>query len=261
MLISCPNCETQFAVPESALGQKGRTLKCARCGHKWFQTAPEPADEPSADGLLPGFENFSFGGGEPEPETSDQAAAIAPGDTTDFDLDDAPKRDPIPEALKGQSARHGEAPRRNRGAAVLWTLALLLLLGGAGFAAFVFQERLVQMWPALGEHLERVGLRREVVGAGLAFRNANSERIVQGEKEVLIVRGVIANVTEKALDLPSLRLALYDNETLVQDKVVRPPVDGLDPGETSSFRIVVEQPHPMATRFEVTFVDQIAATK
>lgn len=277
MLISCPNCETQFAVPESALGPKGRTLKCARCGHKWFQAPPPPEAEPEsaaeeeAGGMLPGFENFAFG------DAAATEAAAAPPDLpapapapprsaaeiVDFDLDEAPRREPIPEALKGDSARRGgEPPRRGRGAALLWTVALLLLLvGGGGFAAFVFQERLVALWPGLAEPLRELGLRREVVGAGLAFRNSSSERLVQGEKEVLVVRGIIANVTEEPRDVPSLRLALYDNETLVQDKLVRPPVDGLDPGATSSFRIVLDQPHPMATRFEVTFVDQFAAAK
>ncbi|MQX35812.1 DUF3426 domain-containing protein [Roseospira navarrensis] len=44
MKIPCPNCGTRFSVPDRALGQTGRTLKCARCGHKWHQH-PAPGTE------------------------------------------------------------------------------------------------------------------------------------------------------------------------------------------------------------------------
>ncbi|HCR85950.1 MAG TPA: hypothetical protein DIV86_04660, partial [Alphaproteobacteria bacterium] len=37
MLISCPNCKTSFALPAKALGINGRTLKCSKCSHTWFQ--------------------------------------------------------------------------------------------------------------------------------------------------------------------------------------------------------------------------------
>ncbi|MBX9634704.1 MAG: zinc-ribbon domain-containing protein, partial [Magnetospirillum sp.] len=45
MLISCPNCSTNFSVPDKALAPNGRTLKCAKCGHKWFQVASRPEDD------------------------------------------------------------------------------------------------------------------------------------------------------------------------------------------------------------------------
>lgn len=263
MLISCPNCDTQFAVPEAALGATGRMLKCARCGHKWFQPAPLPpqaAEDHGADGLLPGFENFSFGSDSAAPDAA--TATVAAGDASDFDLDDEPEpeREPIPEALKGDSARRGsDQPQRGRGVGLLWILALLLLLaGGGGYAAFVFQNRLVEFWPAAADYLETIGLRREVIGAGLDLRKLNAERLVQGDAEVLVVRGIVANVTDQPREVPAMRLALYDEQTLLQEKVEPPPVDGLDPGATTSFRIVIEQLHPMVTRFEVSFADQFA---
>ncbi|CCG41759.1 zinc-ribbon domain-containing protein [Magnetospirillum molischianum] len=37
MLITCPNCGTNFSIPDAALGTEGRKLKCAKCEHKWFQ--------------------------------------------------------------------------------------------------------------------------------------------------------------------------------------------------------------------------------
>ena len=39
MRITCPNCTAGFEIPTELLGRKGRSLKCATCGHSWFQAA------------------------------------------------------------------------------------------------------------------------------------------------------------------------------------------------------------------------------
>lgn len=39
MRITCPNCTAGFEIPTQLLGRKGRSLKCAKCGHSWFQAA------------------------------------------------------------------------------------------------------------------------------------------------------------------------------------------------------------------------------
>ena len=39
MRITCPSCTSHFEIPTALLGKKGRALKCASCGHSWYQTA------------------------------------------------------------------------------------------------------------------------------------------------------------------------------------------------------------------------------
>ncbi|PZQ51906.1 MJ0042-type zinc finger domain-containing protein [Novosphingobium sp. TCA1] len=43
MIIACPACSTRYAVPDSAIGMDGRTVRCAKCRHSWFQEGPEAA--------------------------------------------------------------------------------------------------------------------------------------------------------------------------------------------------------------------------
>lgn len=50
MIIACPACATRYVVPDSAIGVDGRTVRCAKCRHSWFQAGPElPPREPVAE--------------------------------------------------------------------------------------------------------------------------------------------------------------------------------------------------------------------
>lgn len=40
MILTCPNCETQYFADDSTIGESGRTVKCAACGHSWFVSPP-----------------------------------------------------------------------------------------------------------------------------------------------------------------------------------------------------------------------------
>ena len=37
MLVNCNSCQKKFAVPDSAITEKGRLLQCGSCGNKWTQ--------------------------------------------------------------------------------------------------------------------------------------------------------------------------------------------------------------------------------
>jgi hypothetical protein len=158
--------------------------------------------------------------------------------------------EPIPDIFASAPPRPA---LRRKGAAGLWLLLVVLLTGSAGAGLYFLQDKVIDHWPEAARYYDELGLRNEVVGAGLTFRNYNSERLVQDANEVLIVRGVIANTTEQPHEVPLLRLALYNNQTLLQEKIISPPQTTLDAHATVGFRITLDQPDANASRFEVTF--------
>jgi len=55
MILTCPECETQYFAEDSTIGESGRTVKCATCGHSWF-VGPEGAS--SENSLLGAHETY-----------------------------------------------------------------------------------------------------------------------------------------------------------------------------------------------------------
>lgn len=57
MILQCKNCNARYLVPDNAIGAEGRTVRCARCQHEWFQQhaeieiveSPEIASPPIPD--------------------------------------------------------------------------------------------------------------------------------------------------------------------------------------------------------------------
>jgi predicted Zn finger-like uncharacterized protein len=48
MILTCPNCGTQYVVKDGAIPPQGRQVRCASCKHSWHQD-PEATAEPGAD--------------------------------------------------------------------------------------------------------------------------------------------------------------------------------------------------------------------
>jgi|SRR5579859_496844 len=220
------------------------------------QPEPEFEDFPADDPALSEIDKLGFTGegGDPFKEDdeddpfgkmSELMSARQPESMPDMFSPPRPKK-PLP---------------RRKGSAILWVVVLILVLAAAALGLYFFQDRLLDHYPTLSKYYEQMGARRDEVGAGLSFRNYNSERLVQDNNEVLIVRGVIANGTEQKREIPLLRLALYNGTALLQEKIISPPQASLDGKATVGFKVTLEQPSADATRFEVTFIAPKAANK
>lgn len=107
MILTCPNCSTQYVVKDGAIPPQGRQVRCAACKHSWHQN-PDPVEGQgeSTGGLAPPLEAppQAGAGGQPAPSAygafasspevalgASEAGAAANGATADeTDETDAP---------------------------------------------------------------------------------------------------------------------------------------------------------------------------
>ena len=82
-----------------------------------------------------------------------------------------------------------------------------------------------------------------------------------GGMDVLVVRGVIVNVSEQERPVPLLELVLSDLDgNAVQTASTAPLKTELAAGDQIGFKIQVEKPSALARRLEVTFAERPGTT-
>ena len=103
---------------------------------------------------------------------------------------------------------------------------------------------------------EIIGL-DEKVGAGLNL--SKEPKIDYGtdkDKPILVVQGVITNVSEDPRPVPMLKVILRDsNKNDIQSKVSPPLRNELPAGERMRYKITVVEPSPRARSIAVIFVN------
>ena len=105
MIIACPACRTRYVVPDTAIGIDGRTVRCAKCKHSWFQEGPEPeaheatpAPQPQDDRTPEPEANESAPSPQPTEEPAPPPELAQPDPEAVSDASDADESEPEPQA-------------------------------------------------------------------------------------------------------------------------------------------------------------------
>ncbi len=104
MIIACPACATRYVVPDSAIGVDGRTVRCAKCRHSWFQDPPGA----SAEAVTPATPQTA-----PPPSPTPPPAPVAPEPpavvepTPDIPVAVEPQADSPPETAEPHVQAYG----------------------------------------------------------------------------------------------------------------------------------------------------------
>lgn len=238
MLIVCPTCTTAYQIKLAALGEAGRTVRCASCKDTWFATPdsaimeaetalvpaaaaaaarasssaapPPPAQDDFADDAAANFAVQTF---SPADETSGAPVIDAPplapqdheGETAKFE----PGEPENIETIAARRARQKYSERKQKRGVlrriaslpVLITVLLLTVLG-----ALQWRVALVRQFPQTASLFAMIGM--PVNLRGLTFMDVKSRGEFVDGAMVLVVEGTIVNLTPKALEVPRLRLAL-----------------------------------------------------
>lgn len=103
MIIACPACGTRYAVPDAAIGSEGRTVRCAKCKHSWYQDPAELDPGAGADTSAPEAQQASAPAAQPEPQAT--PAPPPPAPPPPAGAEPAPER-----ASDGPSVSHWRSP-------------------------------------------------------------------------------------------------------------------------------------------------------
>lgn len=91
MQIACPACHTRYTVPDTAIGAHGRTVRCAKCRHSWYQPGH---DEVVEDELA---------------DASEQTAAAQPAEAEPA-VEPVAAREPVAETVAADGDWHASPP-------------------------------------------------------------------------------------------------------------------------------------------------------
>jgi len=235
MNLICPSCATTFVVETEQLGPGGRQVRCGSCGHSWHQAAENGAAENEAEESAPAATETPPPEATPEtgPETGETrpAAAAAP-------------REKRPRRRGPKPPRQKEA-RGGRASLLLGWILFLAVIGGLAAGAYFGRAQVLALVPAAESLYQMAGLMPPPVGVPLELRDVKiARRLVEGE-QVVVVEGVVSNVTGEPQSVPLLRASLIDAKgSEVESWTFAASATTLPPGGTTGFETIAKNPPP-----------------
>lgn len=230
MIVTCPSCETSFAVDESLLGEQGRKVRCSECAHRWHQLPeqPETPEESAADSIEPESPEPE----SPEPvETPEIVESVEPPAPPVPEPEDAPAEE-TPPPIRGPKLFEAEDEDvlddgERRFALLGWSIfliVLVLLAGGFYFGhshIVAFEPRFQKLYDLVGmvphdEQGESEAVSR-IPGEGLSIpaeKLVKSRKRVNGER-MIVVEGVVVNETDQDQPVPTLRATVSNAEAKI----------------------------------------------
>ncbi|MEP3247879.1 MAG: zinc-ribbon domain-containing protein [Sneathiella sp.] len=189
MILTCSSCSTRYLIDPASVGADGRTVKCAKCGHKWREYPP--ADMPKQ-------------------VTEEVAEDVA-----------APDPDPTPAAAGMSIQEMTKKPKAKRPAekkkSILWPLLkwllLLVILGGLAAGAFYGRDYVVKFLPASAKLYQALKIDVKIANKlGVEIRDYTSKSVSENGVIKLTVSGKIVNVTGTKRPVPRINIQLVDSK-------------------------------------------------
>jgi predicted Zn finger-like uncharacterized protein len=258
MHLTCPSCGATFLVEPEQLGPSGRRVRCGECDHTWHQERPSDAEAAEKSAAKAAAKPFAPIEAVPaEPAAEQAAAALAPEPAAER-ASAAPLREPAEAGARIPRRAHSKPPSplrkpRESSLAAGW-IAFLIVVTGLAAGFYFGRAQLVAMVPRMTRLYDLVGLAGEPDKLGLELRNVKSVRRLVDGKRVVVIEGVVANVSGQLRKVPLLRATLTDAEGAELDHWTFEAAEkSLPPGGTAGFETIAKDP-PREGNLSIDFV-------
>ncbi|MEA1938285.1 MAG: zinc-ribbon domain-containing protein [Pseudomonadota bacterium] len=204
MILNCPSCKTRYLIDSFAIGDEGRQVRCANCGHGWRQ--------------------FSV------------------NDRSDIHEELSPIPEGVRPIPRGSNLP--ALPRDVRRTEAASWLMVLFFIAVTCLIVVIGRNAIVAKWPPAERLYTTLGLSLDIPGQGLDLENLTATAaMIDGTRQIEI-KGEIRNVATSERAVPDIRAMVIDpkSEDALAEWLFLPGVPRLPRAGTHSF--VVRQPDP-----------------
>ena len=248
MRIKCPDCFAQFDVPDGAIKEEGRKLRCGQCKHKWHQLPIIVTTLNNLAGI--NDETIEINPLEKSKgiqDIKDETIEAAPFEEgAKFQLPPIPQKEDLEKTIIKKKRPFS------------FMLSVLMLITVITFSGVLFgRNSVVAYIPETSILFDALGLHVPVTGESLIIKNVGVWREKKGSIEILAVKGEVFNPSKTIQNVPIIKGSEIDvtGRILAADSFI-PEAATLLPNETIKFEYQTPFPNEKTVSVIITFSDE-----
>lgn len=261
VIVSCPACTTRFSLDAALLGESGRTVRCAKCAHKWKQLPPK-ADTAEPAAPVPVEQPPSL-----PPAPAPTPERLPGADSTDEPTADIPAAPPRPRSpqrpvgpITVPPKLRPVAPKKR---SMVWPVTLLVvgLIAGLLGTAYLFRAQIARAVPAFDMAYGLMGISTTDPARDIEIGNLKFDRRNTDGKSAISIQGEIFNTSEFPIRIPNMvAIPVGSDPETGQESDLEPwhpfrlEQTMIEPGETIAFRTFFENPPKGAKSLRIDFL-------